>query len=76
LLFGGQHFNLTPGTPSDVSCFQGASLLDSPNVEVLDYGQMRSIDTITCDSEPDGISCTDSDTGHFFRLSPESYQLG
>jgi hypothetical protein len=73
---GGQRFNLLPGKPSDVSCFQGANLLDSPNVETLDYGQTRVIDTITCDSEVDGVTCTDSGTGHFFRLSSDSYQLG
>jgi hypothetical protein len=72
---GGQHFNLFPGKASDVSCYQGAGLLDSPNMETLDYGQTRSINAITCDSEPDGITCTDSGTGHFFRLSSDSYQL-
>ena len=31
---------------------------------------------ITCDSEPSGVTCTDTSTGHFFRVSGESYQLG
>jgi len=31
---------------------------------------------MTCDSEPSGMTCTDSSTGHFFRISRESYQLG
>jgi Family of unknown function (DUF6636) len=74
--FGGQSFNLFPGEMSKVSCFQGASSLDSPRVETLDYGQTRSMGTIMCDSEPSGMTCTDSSTGHFFRLSSESYQLG
>jgi len=26
--------------------------------------------------EPTGMTCTDSGTGHFFRVSRESYQLG
>jgi hypothetical protein len=42
----------------------------------LDYGQTRSLGTITCDSEPSGVTCTDSSTGHFFRVSGDSYQLG
>jgi hypothetical protein len=42
----------------------------------LDYGQMRSVGAITCASEPSGVKCTDSSTGHFFRLSRESYELG
>ncbi|WP_156660937.1 hypothetical protein [Mycobacterium sp. 852002-51163_SCH5372311] len=42
----------------------------------LAYGQTRSLGAITCDSEPAGMTCTDSSTGHFFRVSRESYQLG
>lgn len=41
----------------------------------LDYGQTHTIGTITCDSEPAGVTCTHSSTGHFFRLSRDSYQL-
>jgi hypothetical protein len=35
-----------------------------------------SIGAITCDSEPSGVTCTNSSTGHFFRVSRESYELG
>jgi uncharacterized protein DUF6636 len=42
----------------------------------LDYGQSRTAGTITCDSENAGMTCTDSSTGHFFRVSRESYQVG
>jgi len=42
----------------------------------LDYGQTHTVGTITCESEPSGVTCTDSITGHFFRASRESYQLG
>jgi hypothetical protein len=41
----------------------------------LAYGKTASAGTITCDSEPTGIRCTDASTGHFFRVSQESYQL-
>jgi hypothetical protein len=34
------------------------------------------IGAITCDSEPAGVTCTDISTGHFFRVSRDSYQLG
>ncbi|OBA59392.1 hypothetical protein A5647_17145 [Mycobacterium sp. 1100029.7] len=44
--------------------------------DTLEFGQTHSIGTTTCDSEPDGVTCTDSSTGHFFRLSRDSYQLG
>ena len=46
------------------------------NHPTLDYGQTHSIGSITCDSEPSGVTCTDSSTGHFFRVSSDSYQLG
>ncbi len=41
----------------------------------LQYGQTRSAGTITCDDEPTGMKCTDSSTGHYFRLSRESYEV-
>jgi hypothetical protein len=47
-----------------------------PTLPTLDYGQTRSVGAITCDSEPAGVTCTDGSTGHFFRVSRESYQLG
>jgi len=42
----------------------------------LAYGQSHSVGSITCDSQPAGVTCTDADTGHFFRISRESYQIG
>ena len=46
------------------------------NYPTLGYGQTHSLGTITCDSEPSGVTCTDSSTGHFFRMSRDFYQLG
>jgi hypothetical protein len=42
----------------------------------LDYGQTRTLGSISCESEPSGVTCSDSSTGHFFRISRDSYQLG
>jgi hypothetical protein len=42
----------------------------------MDDGQARSAGTITCSSEQSAMRCTDASTGHFFRVSPESYELG
>ncbi|HME14994.1 MAG TPA: hypothetical protein VKG83_06040 [Mycobacterium sp.] len=42
----------------------------------MDYGQARSAGTITCSSEQSAMKCTDVSTGHFFRVSQESYELG
>ncbi|MCT7660475.1 hypothetical protein N4S67_18890 [Mycobacterium sp. CPCC 205710] len=42
----------------------------------LAYGQTHTVGPITCASEPSGVTCSDSSTGHLFRVSQESYQLG
>ena len=47
-----------------------------PGEQTLNYGQTISAGTITCDSEPSGMTCTDSSTGHYFRVSRDSYSLG
>jgi hypothetical protein len=43
---------------------------------MLDYGQARSAGAITCRSEQSAVKCTDISTGHYFRVSQESYELG
>ena len=35
----------------------------------LNYGDKWSVNSITCDSEPSGMTCTDAGTGHFFRIA-------
>jgi hypothetical protein len=42
----------------------------------MDYGEARSAGAITCSSEQSAMKCTDVSTGHFFRVSQESYELG
>ena len=59
----------------DVGCDAYASLLPS-SWPVLDYGQSRTLGVLTCASEPSGVTCTNTKTGHFFRLSRDSYQVG
>ena len=65
-------FTLIPGVPPYLSCVSA----DNPPWPTLDYGQTRSLDSIRCDSEPSGVTCTDSSTGHFFRVSRESNDVG
>ena len=38
--------------------------------------QPVSTGAITCNSEQSAMRCTDASTGHFFRVSRESYELG
>jgi hypothetical protein len=74
------------GAGYDLQLFRGdapcvghwmGQIFEAPRgLPTLDYGQTRTVGTITCDSEASGVTCTDSSTGHFFRVSQESYQLG
>jgi hypothetical protein len=69
----GREYELFQGAPASLGC-QGGVIVDPPP-PTLDYGQTRSVGTITCDVEPSGVTCTDSSTGHFLRLSRDSYRL-
>jgi hypothetical protein len=44
--------------------------------EPVNYDQPLSAGVITCDPEQSAMKCTDTSTGHFFRVSQESYELG
>ncbi|MGX9789668.1 DUF6636 domain-containing protein [Mycobacterium sp. MMS18-G62] len=72
------HFWLSEGKATTVDCS------DTPpgtyhglrTDRTLDYGQTKSSGVMTCASEPSGVTCTDTSTGHFFRVSRDSYELG
>jgi hypothetical protein len=72
-LVWGSRFVLERGNAANFACYH--QNLPAPQ-QVLDYGQRRSVGTLICDSEPSGMTCTDTGTGNFFRVSRESYQLG
>ncbi|WP_164478720.1 hypothetical protein [Mycolicibacterium stellerae] len=74
--FGGLEFYVSQAKPANLGCYEGASKFDAPGLKTLDYGQTYSRGAITCDSELAGVTCTDTTTGHFFRVSRESYELG
>jgi hypothetical protein len=42
----------------------------------VSYDQPLSAGAIACRSEQAAVKCTDVSTGHFFRVSKESYELG
>jgi len=51
-------------------------LQDNGGLQTLSYGQSHTVGTITCGTAPSGVTCTDTGTGHFFRVSTDSYDLG
>jgi hypothetical protein len=68
--------NLREGTPARLGC-HGDTALGTPMdpLPVLDYGETITAGPLTCESEPLGMTCTDSSTGHYFRLARDSYEL-
>jgi hypothetical protein len=76
--YAGQDLILGWGEPACVGVYGSQIwLLQQWNgLPTLDYGQTHRVGSITCASEPSGVTCTDTSTGHFFRVSRESYQLG
>lgn len=70
----GDRFYLAQGSPVTVSCH--GDTLRTGNPPTLDYGETAFSGAIRCGIEETGVTCTDNSTGHFFRLSTGSYQLG
>ena len=74
--FGGLDFYVSKGKPANLGCYEGVSEFNRTGLKTLDYGQTYSRGPITCGSEQSGVTCTDTATGHFFRVSREDYTLG
>jgi hypothetical protein len=72
----GNDFRLDQGQPGFIRCSFAALDGGVGPWPTLANGQSRSLGAITCDNEPSGVTCTDVSTGHFFRVSRESYELG
>ena len=63
---------LTRGQSPIVGYSPGALAATEP----VHYDQPISAGAITCDADQSSVKCTDISTGHFFRVSQESYELG
>ncbi|CRZ18410.1 DUF6636 domain-containing protein [Mycolicibacterium neworleansense] len=70
----GDRISLKRGGAPVVHC-HGDTIFE-PGVPTLPYGQARSAGSIKCESQPSGVTCTDSDSGQFFRLSRQTLELG
>lgn len=72
----GRDFRLDVGQPGFLRCSYAALDGGVGPWETADDGQSTSLGPITCISEASRMTCTDTDSGHFFRVSREAYQLG
>jgi hypothetical protein len=70
----GDRFSLPQGGTVSMDCHNDT--LHVQGEQVLDNGQTLSAGTLSCTSDTATMRCTDSSTGHFFFVSPGSYQLG
>ena len=69
----GSRFKLEQGGESVFDCYAQ----DLPAVDhTLGYGQTQTVGAITCVSQPAAMTCADSSTGHYFRISREDYEVG
>ncbi|MFI5509066.1 DUF6636 domain-containing protein [Mycobacterium sp. NPDC051804] len=69
----GDRVELTEDSPAVFSCY--GQNLPEPQA-TLDYGKVAIFGSISCNSQVSGILCLDNDTGHFFNVSRDLYQVG
>jgi hypothetical protein len=70
----GDRFSLPQGGTVVMDCHN-----DTIHVQgepVVNNGQTQSAGTLSCIPDTGSVRCTDSSTGHFFFMSPNSYQVG
>lgn len=69
----GSSFFLAEGGAPAFGC-QGQGI-SSAGLPILYYSHSTTSGNITCLSTAEGITCTDTSTGHYFRVARESYEL-
>ena len=72
----GNDVRLDVGKPGFVRCSFAALDGGVGPWPTLKYGTSASFGVITCDSEPSAVTCTDTSSGHYFRVSRDSYEFG
>ena len=69
----GDRVTLRRGSAAQMTCH--GDTVQGPGYPVLQYGQSRSVNSLVCQSQQAGITCTDNITNHYFRLARDSYEL-
>ncbi len=67
----GDQIDLVQGSPPAMVCHTDTTR--GIGLPTLPVGETRSVAALSCTSEAAAITCTDSSTGHFFRISRTSY---
>ena len=68
----GDRITLNQGTPTALVC--SSDTLRGSDLPTLSYGSSWPMNPISCISEPTGIACSDAGSGHYFRVSRDSYE--
>ncbi|MHA7652312.1 DUF6636 domain-containing protein [Mycobacterium sp. ML4] len=69
----GDRISMRQGSAAKMTCH--SDTVKGTGYPVLEYGQTHSLSSVTCESQPSGITCTDSGAGHYFQLSRDTYEL-
>jgi hypothetical protein len=69
----GDRVGLEEGSPAVFGCY--GQEMPAPT-HTLEYGQIQTLGSLSCDSETVGITCIDTNTGHYFSVSRETVHLG
>ncbi|MFV8316123.1 DUF6636 domain-containing protein [Mycobacterium sp. 23] len=69
----GDRISMRQGSAAKMTCHSDS--VRGAGYAVLEYGQSRSLNSVTCESQESGITCTDKASGHYFQLSRDTYEL-
>jgi hypothetical protein len=69
----GDRISIRQASAPEMSCHTDS--LMGNGYPTLQYGQTQSINSITCDSEVSGMTCRDTDSGHYFVLSRDNDEM-
>ena len=69
----GDRVGLEEGAAAVFGCY--GQEMPAPT-HTLEYGQIQTLGSLSCDSETVGIMCIDNNTGHYFSVSRETVHLG
>jgi hypothetical protein len=73
LMNWGDRVGMEEGSAAQFGCYGQAM---PAATHTLEYGQIQTLGSLSCDSETIGITCIDTNTGHYFSVSRDTIHLG